>query len=130
MKQYVKSLDKHGACFAYVCQNFPALSIQKLKAGIFDKPKIRQPMKEKEFIKTMNQDEKEGWMAFSQVVSNFLGNTKSHDYIELVKHLLCAFQKLCCNVSVKVHFLHCHLNYFLENLGATSEEQGDVSTKI
>ena len=26
MKQYVKSLDKHGACFGYICQKFPALS--------------------------------------------------------------------------------------------------------
>ncbi|CAK8691493.1 unnamed protein product [Clavelina lepadiformis] len=119
MKQYVKSLDKHGACFGYICQKFPALSNEKLKAGIFDGPKIRQLMKDKKFIKTMNQDEKEGWVAFSQVVSNFLGNTKSPDYKELVNRLLCSFPKLGCNMSVKVHFLHSHLNYFPENLGST-----------
>ncbi|GFU46855.1 hypothetical protein TNCV_640091 [Trichonephila clavipes] len=28
-------------------------------------------------------------------------------------------------MSVKVHFLHSHLDYFPENLGAVSEEQGD-----
>ncbi|GFW51249.1 uncharacterized protein TNCV_3595311 [Trichonephila clavipes] len=27
-------------------------------------------------------------------------------------------------MSVKVHFLHSHLDYFPENLGAVSEEQG------
>ena len=45
-------------------------------------------MKDKKFIETMNQDEKEDWMAFKQVVSNFLGNTKSLNYKKLVKNLL------------------------------------------
>ena len=64
-------------------------------------------------------------MAFWQLYSNFLGNTKSSNYKELVKNLLCAFQKFGCNKSVKVHFLHIHLDYFPENLGAMSEEQGE-----
>ena len=28
-------------------------------------------------------------------------------------------------MSVKIHFLHSHLEYFPENLGALSEEQGE-----
>ena len=125
MKQYVKRLGKHGACFGYICQKFSALSNEKLKAGIFDGPKIRQLMKDKKFIKTINQDEKKGWMASRQVVSNFLGNSKLPNYKELVRNLLCAFQKLDYNMSVKVHFLHSHLDYFPENLGAMSEQQGE-----
>ena len=62
-------------------------------------------MKDKKFIETMHQDEKEAWMAFRQVMNNFLVNTKSPNYKELVKNFLCAFQKLGCNMSVKVHFL-------------------------
>ena len=38
MKQFVKSLDKDGACFRYLCKVFPGLSQEKLKAGIFDGP--------------------------------------------------------------------------------------------
>ena len=64
----------------------------------------------------MNQDEKEGWMAFRQVVSNFVSNTTSPNYKELVKNLLCACQKLVCNVSVKVHFLHSPLDYFHQDI--------------
>ena len=66
MTQYVKSLDKHGTCLGYICQKFSALSNEKLKAGIFVGPKIRQLMKDKKFIETMNQDEKEAWMALSE----------------------------------------------------------------
>ena len=64
-------------------------------------------------------------MAFWQVLSNFLGNTKLLNYKELVENLLCAFQKLGCNMNVKVHFIHSHLNYFPKNLGAMTEEQGE-----
>ena len=92
---------------------------------MFDGPKIRQLLKDKEFIQTMSSVEKNGWIAFSEVVSNFLGNTKSPEYKEIVKTLLDTFHKLGCNMSVKVHFLRSHLEYFPENLGALSEELGE-----
>ena len=41
MKQYVKSLDKGGECFKCICQKFSFLSYEKIKAGVFDEPKIR-----------------------------------------------------------------------------------------
>ena len=42
-----------------------------------------------------------------------------------MKKLLVSYEKLGCNMSVKVHFLQSHLDYFPENLGAVSEEQGE-----
>ena len=73
----------------------------------------------------MNPEEKHGWIAFSLVVNNFLGNSKSPEYKEIVKTLLDSFHKLGCNMSVKVHFFHIYLEYFPETLGALSEEQGE-----
>lgn len=35
------------------------------------------------------------------------------------------FKELSCNVSLKIHFLHSYLQYFLEDLSALSEEQGE-----
>ena len=125
MKQYVKSLDKRGECFKYICPKFSFLTYKKIKAGVFDGPKIRQLLKDKEFIETMSPEEKNGWITFSQIVNNFLGNTKSPKYKEIVKTLFANFHKLRCNMSVKVHFLHSHLEYFPTNLGALSEEQGE-----
>ena len=40
MKQFVKALGKDGDCFKYICMKFPALTMEKLKAGIFDGPQI------------------------------------------------------------------------------------------
>jgi len=73
----------------------------------------------------MKRKELQAWKAFSDVVKNFLGNIKSQNFKELVETLLEGFRNIQCNMSVKVHFLHSHLDYFPENFGAFSEEQGE-----
>ena len=125
MKQLVKALDKEGACFDYICGKFPGLSSEKIKNGIFDGPQIRQLIKDERFITTMNQDEAAARTAFVQVVKGFLGNKRSENYKELVNDMLIAFQKIGANMSIKVHFLHAHLDRFLANLGDVSDEQGE-----
>ena len=42
MKQFVKALEKDGDCFRYICMKFPNLTIEKVKAGIFDGLQIRK----------------------------------------------------------------------------------------
>ena len=42
MKQFVKALNKDFASFKYLCDFFPGLSTEKLKARIFNGPQIRQ----------------------------------------------------------------------------------------
>ena len=74
MKQYTKALDFEGSCFRYLCQVFPGLSMEKLKAGIFDGPQIRQLIRDPEFEESMNTLELEAWNAFVLVIKNFLGN--------------------------------------------------------
>ena len=125
MKQFVKALDKEGECFKYLCTKFSRLSYEKIKAGIFNGPQIKHLLKDQEFISTMKREELQAWKAFSDVVKNFLGNMKSQNFSELIENLLQAFHNLQCNMSVKVHFLYSHLDYFPENLGVFSEEQSE-----
>src|SRR5688572_29912838 len=44
MKQFVKALNKEGSCFEYIAHKLPGITMEKLKAGIFDGPQIRQLM--------------------------------------------------------------------------------------
>jgi len=125
MKQFVKALPKEGPCFKYLTVQFPGLSDAKLKEGIFIGPDIRKLMKDENFDKTMNRNEKEAWTGFKLVVTGFLGNKKSSNYKFIVDNMLQKYMILGCNMSLKVHFLHSHLNYFPYNLGAVSEEQGE-----
>ena len=118
MKHFVKALDTDGYCFKYLCESFPALSYEKIQAGVFDCPQIRQLMKDNAFLNSMNETERQAWLSFVSVVENFLGNTKSDDYRNIVETMLENYHKLRCNMSIKVHFLNSHLEQFPDNLGA------------
>ena len=73
----------------------------------------------------MNNVERSAWNSFKDVVMKFLGNQKDPDFENVVKNMLCDFKNLGCSMSFKLHFLNSHLNYFPENSGAVSEEQGE-----
>ncbi|GFT95296.1 uncharacterized protein TNCV_3325961 [Trichonephila clavipes] len=104
---------------------FPGLSTEKLKAGIFDGPQIRQLVKDSNFVKSMTEVESKDWNSFVLVMSNFLGKKRSDDHVELLESMLSNLKELGCNMSIKIHFLHSHLDRFPQNLGYFSEEQGE-----
>ena len=86
---------------------------------------MRELMETTDFENTMTPVEKNAWISFRKVVQGFLGNGKVTDYIDLVSNMLKNFKKLGCNMSIKLHCLHSHLDWFSENLGDVSEEQGE-----
>jgi len=125
MKQFVKALDRNGALFKYLTDKFPKLSNEKIKAGIFVGSQIRQLMKTTDIESVMTTVEREAWISFKKVVKGFLGNNKASNYKELVHDMNKNFSNLGCNMSVKLHYLHSHLEWFPQNLGDVSEEQGE-----
>jgi hypothetical protein len=124
MKQFVKALNKDGLCIEYIVHKLPGLNMEKLKAGIFDGPQIIQLTNDPHFVTSMNEIKTCACSLFVLVVKNFLGNKKADNYTQLVEDMLFRFNRLGCNMSVKVHYLHSHLDRFPENLGDLSEEQG------
>ena len=125
IKQFTKALDKDDGCFTYLCHAFSGLTIEKLKAGIFDGPQICELIRDAEFENTMNEVELEAWKAFVLVAKNFLGNNKARNYAELVTNMLTAFRNLGCNMSITLHYLFSHMGWFPENLGSMIDEQGE-----
>jgi hypothetical protein len=123
--QFVKALDKDGECFKYLKIKFPKLSDAKIREGIFVGPQIRKLFKDQNFQEKMNNLELAAWTSFSQICANFLGNKRSSNYTELVEDLLVNYKGLGCRMSLKVHFLHSHLEFLSANLGAVSDEQGE-----
>jgi hypothetical protein len=123
MKQFVKALNKDGSCIEYIAPKLPGLTMEKLKAGIFDGPQIRQLINEPHFIESVNEIESCASSSFVLGVKNFLGNKKADNYTQLVENMLFHFNRLGCNMSVKVHYLHSHLDRFPENLGDLSKGQ-------
>lgn len=62
MKQFVKALDRNGSCFVFIANKMPHLSMEKIKAGIFDGPQIRQVITDPEFLNSMNEFELKAFM--------------------------------------------------------------------
>jgi len=58
------------------------------------------------FKNLLQDDEKKAWDAFRLVSTNFLGNIRAENYKELIEDMLSLYQKLCCNVSLRIHMLH------------------------
>lgn len=126
-------MDKSGPGFLYLKSKFPRISEAKIKEGIFVGPQIRELMKDHDFEESLNGVEEAAWKSFKKVATEFLGNRKAENYGELVSELLQNYKSLGCNMTLKIHFLDSHLDFFPENLGAVSDEHGerfhqDIST--
>jgi hypothetical protein len=111
MKNLVRAMDQEEAAFTYLRGMFPRLSEAKLKEDIFVGPQIRNLIKEEYFGKLLQSDEKAAWDSFKFVVKGFLGNRTVQNREKLVNNLLQSYQKLGCNMSLKIHFLHSHLDF-------------------
>ena len=124
IKNSVKSMNQEAAFITYE-KTFPRVSEAKLKESILIGPQIRDLMKDEYFDKLLQDDEKAVWESFKFVVKGFLGNRRAQNYEEFVNNLLQSYQKLGCNMSLKIHFVHSHLDFFPENCGAVNNEQGE-----
>jgi len=59
------------------------------------------------------------------VSANFLGNVRAENYKELTEDMLSLYHKLGCNMSLKIHMPHSHLDFFPDNCGMVSDEHGE-----
>lgn len=126
MKCFVKAMDHQGEGFRYLKEKFGYhKSDAKLVAGIFIGPEIRKLLLDDHFTNVLNRRETDAWKAFKHVVEGFLGNNRAENYVELVENMVTAFQNLGCRMSLKLHFLHSHLDFFPSNMGAVSDEHGE-----
>ncbi|UYV84322.1 hypothetical protein LAZ67_X001844 [Cordylochernes scorpioides] len=82
-------------------------------------------MQDGNFEDSLNEVEAAAWNSFRNVCKNLLGNVKAENYSDLVNELLLSYKVLGCNISLKIHFLHSHLDFFPDNLVAVSYEHGE-----
>ena len=123
-KQILQELATIGAAYERAKQLLK-LSDAKMKAGVVNGPQLRILFNDNEFSSLLNRKERRAWKALQEICSGLLGNNRAHNYKALVKELIKSFQLLGCNMSLKVHILHAHLDTFPENCGAVSDEQGE-----
>ena len=125
LKQFVKAFPTDGNCFKSIILRFSGLSIEKIKGNVFGGPKIWQLIKYEQFTSTMSDLEKNAWLSFKDFVNNCLGNNCASNYTEIIQKLLESYKVRSCNMSIKLHYLHCHLANLQENLGGVSNKPGE-----
>ena len=86
IKQFVKALNKEGACFKDIQEKFPYMSAEKVKEGVFVGPQIRKLTKDTQFLSTIDGCGKKS-TTFAKVVSKFLGNNEDSDYKTIVENM-------------------------------------------
>ena len=125
MKNFVKALNRVNPSFKFLQSKFPAVSDAKIGAGVFNGPQIRELRRDTAFDEVLTEAEKRAWESFENVFIKFLGKKRSPNYEDMVYELMHNFQALGARMSTKMHFLNSHLDYFPENCGDYSEEQGE-----
>ncbi|UYV80765.1 hypothetical protein LAZ67_19001665 [Cordylochernes scorpioides] len=120
LKNFVKAIDRNASGFAYIKQKCSSISDAKIKEGIFVGPQIREFQQDRKFQNSLNEVEAAALNSFRNVCKNFLGSVKVENYRDIL-----SYKALGCNISLKIHFLHSHLDLFLDNLGAVSDEHGE-----
>ena len=116
----MKGMDKTCHGFQYVRNKFPNVSDAKFKEGILIGPKISELTQDKQFDAGPNETERNAWLSFKRICKDFLGNHKAANYQDFVQDLLTLYKAMGCNMSLKIHFLESHLDFFLGKMSVKS----------
>ena len=89
-------------------------------------PQIRKLFRDDIFNNWLQRDEKKACYAFRLLSTNFLRNIRAENYKELIEDMLSLYHKLGCNMFLKIHMLHSHLDFFPDNCGVVSDERSEL----
>lgn len=77
------------------------------------------------FVELLTANEAVTWDCMKAVIENFLGKNRSEHYHLFVENMLDAMSTMGVHMSLKIHFLRSHLEYFAHQLSTESDEQGE-----
>jgi len=121
IKIFVKVMNKEGEGFDCLRQKFPCICEVKIKESIFIGPQVKRLFQDHDFKNKLNVAERRAWDMFQNMCSNFLGNKKSENYVEIVEELLSWGASCHCNsFSSNPTGI-----FFLGNMGAVSDKHDE-----
>lgn len=126
-KQFVKALKlkENRAVLDFLKEKFPALSEAKITEGVFVGPQIRKLVLNDEISRILTTSQLAAWNSFKELCASFLGKHRANNYQEIVANLIQNYHEIGCNMSLKLHFLDSHLDFFHERLADVSDEHGE-----
>lgn len=89
--------------------------------GTFTGPQIRKLIENEEFTYSLDLHESDAWGALKDVIANYLGKKRADNYKQIVARLIETYRVMGVHMSLKIHFLANHLDFFPDNLGNSSQ---------
>lgn len=120
IKNFVKKVDKAINLFRFWKLNFLLLVRSKSSKEFLGVPRLSNFLKIRRLLNT--KIVKQDWFAFQNLCENFLDSKKIYDYISNVKEWLSVYKAIGCNMSLKMHFLYSHQDFFPGKLGAVIDK--------
>jgi hypothetical protein len=117
INNFVKAVDQCSNGFMYLKNKFPRTRYAKIKEGVFVGPQIRELIEDIRFEDQLNDVERAAWKSLKNITSNFWGNHKIENYHDMVADLIQCYIVMGCNMSIEMHFLESHLDFFPVNVG-------------
>ncbi|GBM79654.1 hypothetical protein AVEN_62401-1 [Araneus ventricosus] len=90
----------------------------QVERGSFYWPHMRKLLSDSLFSESMGDKEKEASDSFKDVVHRFLRNTKDPFFKTIVQRMFTEYEAQGWKMSLKVHFLHSHIDCFPQHLRA------------
>jgi hypothetical protein len=109
-------MTKEDEWFTLLRRKFPRISEAKKNEGIFVDPQVRKLFQDTDFRNHFNSAEKISSETFMYAATSW-EITKSENYVEILEKLLFSYCVLGCNMSLKLHFLLSHLDFFFREIG-------------
>lgn len=125
IKQFIKTLPTDSDAMYHLKIMFPKLSSEKVKSGIFIGTDIDKILKNEAFKLLLSPEHLLALKAMEKVITGFLGNYRDPNYKENIRAMIDSFQRINANMSLKLHFLRDHVDEFVDNLGAYSDQHGE-----
>lgn len=98
-------------------------------SGTLNGPDIRRLLHSSRFFRLLGHetDLQNAWLNMKHVILDVLGKNRVGDdkAKEYVNDMLKYFELIGASMSLKLHFLHCHLDDFLKQLPTESDEEGE-----
>lgn len=145
VKNFIKCLNRNSESFAHVKAIFPRLSDAKVKegnyftsncryryssifnvfAGVLNGPDIRKLIRSTSFEDCLDPNQQIAWDSLKAVIEGVLGKNRVEHYAVLVDDMLTAYENMGVHMSLKIHFLNSHLDFFARQLATESDEHGE-----
>jgi len=114
---------------------FPRISDVKIKEGVFVGPSVRKLIQDIRSKDHLNEAEKAPWKSHQNDTTNFGEIIRQKTIMIWCLILENSTQVWGCYMSLEVHFLDSHLEFFPENIGEVSDQHRErfhqfISTMI